>query len=124
MARDYQSGSLTGIITQNAVKGAVSGVKNPRELRFRKFSTFPETGEKNILYIDTDLNDIYFWDGEQYQKCTPTDSASIIDDGAIGENKTWSSAKINQEFQSDQEQIDAMSFETITNLEIDSLLNS
>lgn len=100
------------------------GTKNIRELRFMPFSSFPTVGQEDILYIDTDLNDIYFWDGTTYQKCTPSDVQSIIDDDIIGTNKTWSSSKIKSEFDDDQSQIDALVYEPINNADIDLIINS
>lgn len=120
---DIQHGSLSGTVSVLKIGGSIDGVKNPRELRFKQYDKFPSVGETGILYIDTDLNDIYFWDGVQYQKCTKAGGGSIIDDERTAENKTWSSRKISGELSEDQQQIDSLSYEVITNLEIDALLN-
>lgn len=120
---DIQHGSLSGTVSVLKIGGSIDDVKNPRELRFKQYDKFPSIGETGVLYIDTYLNDIYFWDGVQYQKCTQAGGESIIDDERTAENKTWSSQKISGELSEDQQQIDSLSYEVITNLEIDALLN-
>lgn len=120
---DIQHGSVSGSVSVLKIGGSIDSIKNPKELRFKQYDKFPVIGEAGVLYVDTDLNDIYFWDGVQYQKCTQAGGESIIDDEQTAKNKTWSSLKINDELSEDQQQIDSLSYEVITNLEIDALLN-
>ena len=47
-------------------------------------STFPSIGEDNMLYIDIEKNDIYYWKDDQYYKITTSNqeiSEGIILDG-------------------------------------------
>lgn len=120
-----QEGIVSGKVTMKVpISGSVSvGSRNIRELRFLPFTEFPAVGSSDILYIDTDLNDIYWYDGEAYQKCTPTDTQNIIDDLNTGTNKTWSSDKIQSELDDDQSQIDNLgNIVPLTNLEIAAIL--
>ena len=37
-----------------------------KELRFMPYSEFPEEGREDVLYIDTDGNAMYYWNGTEY----------------------------------------------------------
>jgi len=83
------------------------------------YSEFPSVGFENILYIDTEGQGLYYYDG-LYVKLT---GDSVIDDLLIALDMTWSSDKINSEFESDQRQIDNLgNFEALTNSEIAAIL--
>ena len=83
------------------------------------YDEFPSVGFENVLYIDTEGNGIYYYDG-LYIKLT---GENVIDDLLIALDKTWSSEKINSEFESDQRQLDNIgNFEALTNSEIADIL--
>lgn len=68
MANEMQRGNLTGTaIMRMPISGTVSiGGKQMKELRFMPYSEFPEEGREDVLYIDTDGNAMYYWDGTEY----------------------------------------------------------
>ena len=83
------------------------------------YDEFPSVGFENVLYIDTKGNGIYYYD-RLYIKLT---GENVIDDLLVALDKTWSSDKINSEFESDQQQIDNIgNFEALTNSEIAAIL--
>lgn len=83
------------------------------------YSDFPSVGFENVLYVDTEGNGLYYYD-RLYIKLT---GEQIIDDLIVALDKTWSSDKINSEFESDQQQIDTIgNFESLTNSEIAAIL--
>lgn len=116
--------NLTGSLVSNSVSGSVSysqaitgsvrQSRNVRELRFEERNEFPEVGLDNILYIATDENVSYRWDGEQY--VTVGSASNIIDDDALTTDKTWSSSKIDGEVNSN--------VVALTNMEIAAILFS
>lgn len=113
--------SISGLVNGNRnITGNVQvGGKNFRELKFAPYSEFPVIGFEGILYIDTSGNGMYYWN-DAYIQLT---GDSIIDDLLVALDKTWSSNKINSEFESDQQQIDNIgNFEAITNSEIAAIL--
>lgn len=113
--------SISGLVNERRnITGnvQVSG-KNFRELKFAPYSEFPVIGFEGILYIDTSGNGMYYWN-DAYIQLT---GENIIDDLLVALDKTWSSSKINSEFESDQQQIDNIgNFEAITNSEIAAIL--
>ena len=121
MTDAYNHGTITGLITKGKnISGNVRiGEKSFRELRFMPYSEFPSVGFENILYVDTEGHGLYYYD-RLYVKLTSDD---VIDDLLIALDKTWSSDKINSEFESDQRQIDNLgNFEALTNSEIAAIL--
>lgn len=116
--------NLTGSLVSNSVSGSVSysqaitgsvrQSRNVRELRFEERNAFPEVGLDNILYIATDENVSYRWDGEQY--VTVGSASDIIDDDVLTTDKTWSSSKIDGEVNSN--------VVALTNMEIAAILFS
>lgn len=68
MRDDLQYGSIKGNATLRVpIQGLINvGTKAIKELRFLPISEFPESGQTNILYIDTTNSVIYYWDGTQY----------------------------------------------------------
>lgn len=68
MANEMQRGNLTGTaIMRMQISGTVSiGGKQMKELRFMPYSEFPEEGREDVLYIDTDGNAMYYWNGTEY----------------------------------------------------------
>ena len=126
----YNHGMVTGEVTKQNVSGLVSrgrnlsgtvqiGGKSFRELRFMPYDEFPSVGFENVLYIDTEGNGIYYYD-RLYIKLT---GENVIDDLLVALDKTWSSDKINSEFESDQRQLDNIgNFEALTNSEIAAIL--
>jgi hypothetical protein len=96
------------------VNGSVRSARGVRELRFEERSGFPETGLFNILYIATDQNLVYRWNGNGYIEVSS--AGGIIDDAIKGTDKTWSSSKIDGEIDSN--------INPITNLEIAAILLS
>lgn len=68
MANEMQRGNLTGTaIMRIPISGTVNiSGKQMKELRFVPYSEFPETGREETLYIDTDGNAMYYWDGTEY----------------------------------------------------------
>lgn len=121
MTDAYNHGTITGLVTKGKnISGNVQiGGKSFRELRFMPYSEFPSVGFENILYVDTDGNGIYYYD-RLYIKLT---GENVIDDLLVALDKTWSSDKINSEFESDQRQLDNIgNFEALTNSEIAAIL--
>ena len=121
MTDAYNHGTITGLVTKGKnISGNVQiGGKSFRELRFMPCSEFPSVGFENILYVDTEGHGLYYYD-RLYIKLTGDD---VIDDLLIALDKTWSSDKINSEFESDQRQIDNLgNFEALTNSEIAAIL--
>lgn len=121
MTDAYNHGTITGLVTRGKnISGNVQiGGKSFRELRFMPYSEFPSVGFENILYIDTEGQGLYYYD-KLYVKLT---GDNVIDDLLIALDKTWSSDKINSEFESDQQQIDNIgNFEALTNSEIAAIL--
>lgn len=121
MTDAFNHGTITGLVTRGKnISGNVQiGGKSFRELRFMPYDEFPSVGFENILYIDTEGQGLYYYDG-LYVKLT---GDSVIDDLLIALDKTWSSEKINSEFESDQRQIDNLgNFEALTNSEIAAIL--
>ena len=68
MRDDLQYGSIKGNANVRVpIQGLINvGTKTIKELRFLPISEFPESGQTNILYIDTTNSVIYYWDGAQY----------------------------------------------------------
>lgn len=99
------------------------GKKTVRELRFMPRSSFPDVGQPDVLYVDTDESFEYWWNGEQYVQISSSNEGVQIDDDGVYTTKTWSSSKINSELDTDQTQIDNMAYEKISNIEIDAILN-
>lgn len=121
MTDAYNHGTITGLVTRGKnISGNVQiGGKSFRELRFMPYSEFPSVGFENILYVDTEGQGLYYYD-RLYVKLT---GDNVIDDLLIALDKTWSSDKINSEFESDQRQIDNLgNFEALTNSEIAAIL--
>ena len=130
MTDAYNHGTVTGDVSSQNVSGLVSrgrnlsgtvqiGGKSFRELRFMPYDEFPSVGFENVLYIDTEGNGIYYYD-RLYIRLT---GENVIDDLLVALDKTWSSDKINSEFESDQQQIDNIgNFEALTNSEIAAIL--
>ena len=130
MTDAYNHGTVTGDVSSQNVSGLVSrgrnlsgtvqiGGKAFRELRFMPYDEFPSVGFENVLYIDTEGNGIYYYD-RLYIKLT---GENVIDDLLVALDKTWSSDKINSEFESDQRQLDNIgNFEALTNSEIAAIL--
>lgn len=130
MTDAYNHGTVTGDVSSQNVSGLVSrgrnlsgtvqiGGKSFRELRFMPYDEFPSVGFENVLYVDTEGNGIYYYD-RLYIKLT---GENVIDDLLVALDKTWSSDKINSEFESDQQQIDNIgNFEALTNSEIAAIL--
>lgn len=113
--------SISGLVngSRNITGNVQVGGKNFRELKFAPYSEFPVIGFEGILYIDTSSNSMYYWN-DAYIQLT---GENIIDDLLVALDKTWSSNKINSEFESDQQQIDNIgNFEAITNSEIAAIL--
>ena len=121
MTDAYNHGTITGLVTKGKnISGNVRiGEKSFRELRFMPYSEFPSVGFENILYVDTEGHGLYYYD-RLYVKLT---GDKVIDDLLIALDKTWSSDKINSEFESDRRQIDNLgNFEALTNSEIAAIL--
>lgn len=121
MTDAFNHGTITGLVTRGKnISGNVQiGGKSFRELRFMPYSEFPSVGFENILYVDTEGQGLYYYD-RLYVKLT---GDNVIDDLLIALDKTWSSEKINSEFESDQRQIDNLgNFEALTNSEIAAIL--
>lgn len=121
MTDAFNHGTITGLVTRGKnISGNVQiGGKSFRELRFMPYDEFPSVGFENILYVDTEGQGLYYYD-RLYVKLT---GDNIIDDLLIALDKTWSSDKINSEFESDQRQIDNLgNFEALTNSEIAAIL--
>lgn len=126
-----QTGSASGnVVTKPSVsglaktKGNISGSihlggRGVKEIRYLPIDRFPEVGSDEILYVDTTNNDIYYYD-KGYIKLADAD---VINDSEIELALTWSSHKINQEFENDQAQLDAIgNISAITNSEIAAML--
>lgn len=121
MTDAYNHGTITGLVTKGKnISGNVQiGGKSFRELRFMPYSEFPSVGFENVLYVDTEGHGLYYYD-RLYVKLT---GDNVINDLLIALDTTWSSDKINSEFESDQQQIDNIgNFEALTNSEIAAIL--
>lgn len=106
---------------QNVSGIAALGARGAKEIRFLPFDQFPEVGAEGILYVDTTNNVSYYYDREYIM--LGIDISEIIKDAVIALDSTWSSDKINDEFESDQQQLDNIgNFSAITNSEIESIL--
>lgn len=111
-------------VQRSRIAGNLSiGGHGIRELRFYATrSEFPSQGEESLLYIDRGGKCLYFWDDGEYKSSTIS-YEDIINDAVISQMMTWSSNKINDEFESDQQQLDNIgSFDVITNQEIYNIL--
>lgn len=104
------------------IGGQIGTAKTQKELRFMPKDQFPEPGSTSVLYVATDEGAIYYWDGDHYVAASGSGGAEIIDDDGVYDTKTWSSRKIDGEFRDDQNQIDNLAYEKITNGEIDSII--
>lgn len=61
------------------VQGVLNiGTKPIKELRFMPRSQFPEEGIRNILYIDTTANGMYYWDGTAYIALSGGESSDSV----------------------------------------------
>ena len=113
-------------VQRSRIAGQLSvGGHGIRELRFyASRSEFPQQGEDSLLYIDRGGQALYFWDDGEYKSSTIS-YEDIINDAIISQMMTWSSNKINDEFESDQQQLDNIgSFDAITNSEILQILST
>lgn len=113
---------ISGIVRTQSIGGGVKiAGKTVRELVFGTTSTFPVPGSEEILYIDTDSMGLYYWSpGNGYVSL-----ANEINDRSVEPGKTWSSSKINENFQDQQNLIDNIgNFTSMTNQEILAILNS
>ena len=113
-------------VQRSRISGNLSvGGHGIRELRFYATrSEFPPQGEESLLYIDRGGQCLYFWDDGEYKSSTIS-YEDIINDAVISQMMTWSSDKINNEFESDQQQLDTIgSFDAITNQEIYNILST
>lgn len=109
------------VLRRNISGTAVLGARGAKELIFRPFDDFPEVGAEGILYIDTTNNETYYYDREYIK--LGVDFMDLIDDLEIALDKTWSSDKINDEFDADQQQLDNIgNLTAITNSEIEAIL--
>lgn len=109
------------VLRRNISGTAVLGARGAKELIFRPFDDFPEVGAEGILYIDTTNNETYYYD-RGYIKLG-VDFMDLIDDLEVAPDKTWSSDKINDEFDADQQQLDNIgNLTAITNSEIEAIL--
>lgn len=109
------------VLRRNISGTAVLGARGAKELIFRPFNEFPEVGAEGILYIDTTNNETYYYD-RGYIKLG-VGFMDLIDDLEITLDKTWSSDKINDEFDADQQQLDNIgNLTAITNSEIEAIL--
>ena len=116
-----RAASVSGNALRHApVSGTVRVTGNTiRELVFGPRSSFPETGQSGVLYIDTDNNMTYYWDAQYISL------SAGIDDETATTSTTWSSHKISEEFQDCQDQLDRVAnFEAMTNLDIQRILDS
>ena len=111
------------VVIRSRVNGNIATMKTHRELRFMPKESFPETGSISVLYIDTNEGAIYYWDGSHYVTVAGSGSEGLIDDEAVYTTKTWSSSKLNTEFEEDQAQLDNMSYELLDNSDIDSIIS-
>lgn len=124
MAEKQRIGISGSATIRAPVFGEVSiGKSSVRELRFMPRSSFPDVGQPNVLYVDTDESFEYWWNGERYVQISGSNAGVQIDDDGVYTTKTWSSSKINSELDTDQAQIDNMAYEKISNIEIDAILN-
>lgn len=109
------------VLRRNISGTAVLGARGAKELIFRPFDEFPEVGAEGILYIDITNNETYYYD-RGYIKLG-VDFMDLIDDSEVALDKTWSSDKINDEFDADQQQLDNLgNLTAITNSEIEAIL--
>lgn len=109
------------VLRRNISGTAVLGARGAKELIFRPFDEFPEVGAEGILYIDTTNNETYYYDREYIR--LGVDFMDLIDDLEVALDKTWSSDKINDEFDADQQQLDNIgNLTAITNSEIEAIL--
>lgn len=109
------------VLRRNISGTAVLGARGAKELIFRPFDDFPEVGAEGILYIDTTNNETYYYDREYIK--LGVGFMDLIDDLEIALDKTWSSDKINDEFDADQQQLDNIgNLTAITNSEIEAIL--
>ena len=110
-------------VPSRRIGGNVGTTKTQKELRFMPKDQFPEPGSTSVLYVATDEGCIYYWDGTRYVAASGSSGADIIDDEGVYETKTWSSSKINSEFQDDQAQIDNLAYDKISNSEINEIIS-
>ena len=96
-----------------------------RELRFMPRESFPDSGATGILYIATDDETMYRWGGSEYVKLSSFEIADLIDDSETQVDKTWSSNKIDAEFESDRDAINEIGrIEPMTNFDIQAIIDS
>lgn len=116
-----RAASVAGVVLRRApVSGNVQVTDNTiRELVFGPRSMFPEPGKSGVLYIDTDNDVTYYWNGQYIPL------SFGIDDTSENDDSTWSSLKISEEFESDRDQLDNIgNITSMTNYEIQSILDS
>lgn len=87
--------------------------------------SFPDQGANGILYIATDEDAMYRWDEDHYAQLSSSEVANLIDDQDVLADRTWSSLKIDSEFDTDRAALDNIgTIEPLSNLEIQAILNS
>lgn len=121
-----QSTAVSGSIsTQRGITGLIRQGSDVKELRFLPRESFPDSGATGILYIATDDDSMYYWDGSDYKKLSSSEIADLIDDTVVELDKTWSSSRIDTEFTYDRDTINEIGrIEPMTNSEIQAILDS
>ena len=88
------NGSVT---TRASVNGGVKQATTiiAKEIAFHNRFDFPQRGYSGYLYVATDEDRVYRWDNEKGY----VPLSSEIDDTSVSLSSTWSSNKINSEFE-------------------------